>query len=553
MEQQIKQCKNCEQKFIIEPDDFEFYKKMKVPSPSLCPWCRQQRRMLFRNFKTLYKRNSDLSGHSMISMYAPQSPFKVWTHEEWWQDNWDPKSYGRKFDFQRPFFDQFYELLLAVPRFSIMNTKSENCEYSNFVAGAKNCYLIFGCVEDEECAYGHIVWESKDSFDNLYVYKSELCYESVDCLGSYRLFYCQECESCSDGIGLFDCRSCQNCIGCVGLKQKSYHIFNEPVSKQDYEKFAKEHPFTDPNTMPFILAKQHELRRALPQRHFFGSHNNNVLGDHVYNGKNMHYCFDVTGGENSKFIFTSRHAVDSYDASFSPNIELVYNSLTTMKSSSILFSHLVFESSDVYYSDCCFASHHLFGCAGLRNAEYCIFNQQYSKEEYDTLVPQIIDHMKKSGEWGEFFPVGLSPFAYNESIAQEYAPLSKEAALAGGFRWADELPSTIGKETITHEQLPKNPNEFGEVLLSHILKCVTCGRNYKLIQKEINFYKRMGLPLPQECFNCRHARRMAVRNPRNLWPAICANCGKNIQTSYTPESQKEYKIYCESCYQQEVG
>jgi len=550
---QAPKCQSCKNEFVIEPDDFDFYEKMKVPSPTFCPQCRQQQRMLFRNFKTLYKRNSDRSGQSVVSMYSPQSPYKVWTHDEWWSDGWDPKSWGREFDFQRPFFDQFNELLLAVPRFATMNTKSENCEYSNFVTGAKNCYLIFGCVEDEECAYGHIVWECKDSFDNLYLYKSELCYESVDCLGSYHLFYCQECESCSNSIGLFDCRSCQNCIGCVGLKQKTYHIFNEPVSKEDYEKFISEHPFTNPGTLPFILEKQRELRRALPQRHFFGSHNNNVSGNHVYNGKNMQYCFDVKGGENSRFIFTSRHAVDSYDVSFSPDIELVYNSLTTLKSNSVFFSHVIQESSDVYYADYCFSSHHLFGCTGLRNAEYCILNKQYTKEEYEELVPKIIEYMKKTGEYGQFLPARLSPFAYNESIAQEYAPLSKEAALATGFRWADELPSTVGKETISHEQLPKNPDEFGEDLPSYILKCTTCGRNYRFIQKEVNFYKRMHLPLPHECFNCRHARRMATRNPRNLWSGLCANCGKQIETSYPPENQKEFKIFCESCYQTEVG
>jgi hypothetical protein len=189
----------------------------------------------------------------------------------------------------------------------------------------------------------------------------------------------------------------------------------------------------------------------------------------------------------------------------------------------------------------------------LRNAEYCIFNQQYSKEEYEALVPQIIGHMKKTGEYGEFFPIRLSPFAYNESIANEYDPLSKQEALAMGFQWADEVPSTVGKETISYDQLPKNPDEFSEALLPHILKCVTCGRNYKLIQKEINFYKRMHLPLPQECFNCRHARRMAMRNLRNLWAGVCSNCAKHIETSYAPESQKEFKIYCETCYQNEVA
>ncbi|USN57470.1 MAG: hypothetical protein H6766_03385 [Candidatus Peribacteria bacterium] len=66
---------------------------------------------------------------------------------------------------------------------------------------------------------------------------------------------------------------------------------------------------------------------------------------------------------------------------------------------------------------------HCFGCDGLRNKEYCIFNQQYTKEEYNELAPKIIDHMKQTGERGEFFHPSLSPFGYNETVANEYYPV----------------------------------------------------------------------------------------------------------------------------------
>ncbi len=549
---ETKTCQACERRFIIEPEDFDFYKKIDVPAPLKCPLCRQQQRMLFRNFKTLYKRPSSKSGKQMISMYSPRAPFPVWTHDEWWTDDWDPKGFGRDFDFSRPFFDQFQELLSSVPRFGIMNTKSEGCEYSNFVWGAKNCYLIFGCVEDDTCAYGHVVWESKESFDNLYLHKSEYCYETIDCLGSSRLLYSQECESCSNSIGLFDCRSCVSCIGCVGLVQKSYYIFNENVGKDGYERFLAEHPLSDPNTIQLILNRREELRRKLPQRHFFGSHNIDVSGNHIYNAKNLHYCFDVKGGENSKFIFTSRRAVDSYDIGFSPDVELGYSSLTTMKAARVFFSHLIFESNDIQYSDTCFSSKNLFGCVGMRKAEYCILNKQYSKGEYEAMVPKMIAHMKKTGEWGQFFPIALSPFGYNEAIANEYMPLSKEEALKQGFKWSDEPPSAVGKETISHNALPRKPEAYSDELLKHVLKCSQCGRNYRLISSELGFYKRMNISIPPECFNCRHQRRMALRNPRTLWSGTCARCGAAFQTSYSPEKQEEFKIYCESCYAKEM-
>jgi len=545
-------CKKCQVNFEITSDDFSFYEKMSVPAPKECPLCRQQRRMLFRNFKTLYKIPSALSGKMMISMYAENTPYKIYTRDEWWSDDFDALAYGRDFDFSCPFFEQFAELLLDVPKFSLMSTQCSDCDYANFAIGSKNCYLIFGAVEDEDCAYGHIVWESKDSVDNLYLYKSDLCYECTDCIGSYKLLYCQESENCASSIGLFDCRGCTDCIGCVGLNQKSNYIFNQQVSKEEYKKFLEDHPLTDLENIEFILSEREKLRKSLPQRSFFGSHNIDVSGNHVYNAHNVHYSFDVKGGENSKFVFTSRKSIDCYDIGFSPDLEASYYALTCVNGNNIRFSHLCNNSTYADYSDACFNMHNIFGCAGLKGGEYMILNKQYSKEEYFALKEKIIEHMKKTGEWGDFFSADLSPFCYNESIAGEYMPLSKEKALAQGFRWKDDLPGTFGQETIKTENLPKDPNDFSNDLTKEVLKCAQCNKNYKLVDKEISFYKKIGLPIPQKCFNCRHASRMQKRNPRTLWSCMCANCGNEIKTSYPPEKQSEYKIYCESCYQQEM-
>jgi hypothetical protein len=38
--------------------------------------------------------------------------------------------------------------------------------------------------------------------------------------------------------------------------------------------------------------------------------------------------------------------------------------------------------------------------------------------------------MQETGERGEFFHRNLSPFGYNETVANEYFPLSKEEAIA---------------------------------------------------------------------------------------------------------------------------
>jgi len=488
----------------------------------------------------------------IISVYNKDVPFPVYEPSEWWGDDWDPMSYGLDLDLQKPFMSQVADLFNTVPRSAITNTQTENCEYSNQINQSKNCYLIFGGLDDEDCDYGHIVWNCRDSVDNLYLFKSESCYECIDCLNSAKLFYSQECESCVDSIGLFDCRNCINCIGCVGQVSKSYHIFNKPVSKDEYKEFLLKYPLNDKSSIDYILKEREALRRTLPQREFFGSHNNGVSGNHIYNAHNVHYSFDIKSGENSKFCFTVRKAIDSYDLSFTGEAEECYQGLTMLDSSRVIGSQIIVDSNDVYYSEFCYNSNDIIGCYGLRKKSYCILNKQYSKEEYEKLKEEIIDNMKANGHWGNFFPEHMSPFDYNESIANEYLPLTKEEVMDKGLLWRDNIPYTTGQGTIEYENLPKNSDDYNDNLINEVLTCDNCEKNFKLINREINFYKKNKLLLPSRCFNCRHAERMGRRNKRNLWSAECAKCNSKILTSYNPEDQKIYKIYCESCFNKEV-
>lgn len=554
MKSETKQCNKCKNGFVVDENDLNFYKRLEVPVPENCPTCRQQQRMLFRNFKTLYKRPSDKSGKMIISMYSPDVPFPVWDIAEWWADDWGAESYAMDLDLTKPFIKQLSELANKVPRFSIMNTQSENCEYSNMTWKSKNCYLVLGCIEDENCDYGHIVWYSKDCIDNLYVNKSELCYECVDCLGCNKLLYSQECESCADSIGLYDCRDCVDCIGCVGLRHKNNCIFNEQFTKEEYQKFLDKYPLNSEVSIMYILGKREELRKKMPARCVFGSHNSNVSGDHIYNAHNVQQSFDIKGGENSRYCYTSGKLVESHDISFGPGIEYGFQVLTGLGSSNLISAHLVNDSSYVYYSEFCYNCKNCFGCVGLRDKERFILNKQYTKEEYEKLVPQIIASLKASNDWGNFFPIWMSPFGYNESIANEYMPLSKEEAIGQGFKWKDNIPHTLNQENCNYRDLPKNPEEYDEKeLLDKILKCESCGKNYRFIGREIAFYKRMKLALPPKCFNCRHQLRMDTRNPRILNEVVCVSCGNKTETTYPKEKHKQYRIYCEECYKREIN
>ena len=185
MNQEKRQCQNCKQDFIIEPDDFAFYGKVKVPAPVLCPDCRFKRRATFRNERTLYKSTCKLCGKSVVTMYNPKGPYTVYCNSCWWSDKWDPFSYAKDYDLIRPFFDQLKELSMKVPKsatyVSFGGGVNNNSEYTNFAGENKDCYLCFNASPaNENCAYSRGIGKCRDAFDMYYADESERIYDGVN-------------------------------------------------------------------------------------------------------------------------------------------------------------------------------------------------------------------------------------------------------------------------------------------------------------------------------------------------------------------------------------
>ena len=119
-----------------------------------------------------------------------------------------------------------------------------------------------------------------------------------------------------------------------------------------------------------------------------------------------------------------------------------------MNSYNCKFVDTCWSVSDIEYCSSCHHSKQLFGCFGLRHKnEFCILNKQYSKEEYEVLRAKIIDEMRSRREYGEFFPSRLSPFAYNETVANDFYPLSKDQAQKQRFTWKDDDPKNSQSQT----------------------------------------------------------------------------------------------------------
>ena len=80
-----------------------------------------RRRLIFRNERKLYKRKCDFSGKSIISIYSPESPYKVYDQKIWRGDEWDPMEYKLDYTADKTLIEQFKILHDTIPKQCLTN------------------------------------------------------------------------------------------------------------------------------------------------------------------------------------------------------------------------------------------------------------------------------------------------------------------------------------------------------------------------------------------------------------------------------------------------
>ncbi len=556
-------CKTCSKEFEIRDEDMVFYEQMDTVSPVDCPDCRMARRLAFRNERTLYKRKCDLCEKDIVSLYTQDSNFTVYCHDCWWSDKWDARDFAMDYDLSRSFFDQWRELQMKVPRLSLVAFNNVRSDYTNGSAENKDCYLVFAADYNEDCMYGRLLQRDKFCVDCAFIHESELCYECIDIRKCFRCMYSEQCQDSSDLLFCYNMRNSNNCIFCTNGRNMSNCILNIKYTKDEYEK-KKSEILSSYENIEEAKKEFEKLKLNLIVKYTNQTKCQNVTGDYIHNCYDGVMLYDTYDAKNCSYMKDTEGPTDSWDCNnYYYKCEFGYNVMGAMQISKSKNSAFIFYSNEVAYCENC---HHLtssFGCEAVRKGEYMILNKQYTKEEYSELKEKICENMKKDGTYGQFFPSDVAPFSYNESLAQDFLPLTRDEATKRGFSWQEKSTGTFGKETISEENMPNTCEKIPEGVLSEIFACNECGKNFKLTQAEVEFYKRMGLPIPHKDFECRHQNRMSKRNPRKLWARSCMcdkenhmnhsgeHCKENFETTYSPD-RKEI-VYCESCYQQEVS
>ena len=528
----------------------------------------------------------------MLSMYPPEAALTIWEREEWLGDDWNQNEAGLEYDWNKPFLVQFKELMHKAPVPGRSRVQFVNSDYSNNSSYLKDCYLVFGSSYIENGDYLENSSHSKDSCDISFVADSELAYDCFSCRKCYNALYSSYCDDCHDIYFCRDCTGCSRCFGCADLRGKSYYIFNQPYSKEEYEKRIRDIGIESYAKREALKKQAAEFWLKHPVRYSKNYKNINSTGEYVTNSKNVKNSYLVDGGENLRYchgLYTNS-ARDCYDQyRYGDNCELIYEcGVCGGNSSNIRLSyHIYANCREVEYSWNCNGSSFLFGCVGLNKKQYCILNKQYTEAEYKEMIPKIKKHMDEmpyvdakgmAYKYGEFFPSEFAIVSYNKSVAMEYFPLSKEDAVRQGYKWSEPEQKNYSA-ALSGNEMPDSIVGIDDGILSKVIVCShggscnhECTSAFRIIPQELNLYRRLNIPLPRLCPNCRFSERVSQRNPVKLFRRKCqcaghksengvyqntvrhqhgeGECPNEFETSYV--INRPEIVYCEQCYQSEV-
>lgn len=551
-----KVCEVSGAEFPITQKDLKFYaaisptfgwEKYQIPTPRLCPEERQIRRLLFRNERKLYRRKCDATGESMISMYTEDSVYKIYNTKTRWSDSWNPLDYSLKDMNWMSIVQVLDSLTKNVPKVSLINDDvSENSNYVNQTTYLKGCYLVFDADHCESCLYSSGVKHGTSLVDCLWVHHSQECYGCVNGNGLNGCIDCTDCDQSQNLIACERCTWCSYCYGCTNLSNATYCIYNKQVSKEEYQEFIA-------NTSSH---KKSPSSSDYPRKNFSQTKSTKSSGNALYESKNAVISYDITNWTDIKYCSLLNDVHDCYDYDVRwDNCEMMYECETVGDHSSFMWfcrgcwwgnTRLWYCVDTMWSQDC-------FGCVGLRNAQYCIFNRQCTKEQYEKIVPQVIKQMQQEWTRGEFFDASLSPFGYNETVAYEYYPLMKKDAILRWYHRQDKNYDPVvpdGIETLSGDQIPLESINVDESILKKILLCEDTGRPYRIVKQELEFYKKHAIPLPRKHPDGRHLERMQKRPWRTLYLRKCDKTWEEIISVYP--SDYKWKVYSASAYQQEV-
>ncbi len=254
--------------------------------------------------------------------------------------------------------------------------------------------------------------------DCLFINHCELCYECINCEDCYDVRYAFNCHQVRNSAHVEHCYGSTNLLYCAGVHQGHNQLLNQRYSQQDFS-HLKEAIESSVELQEEYGQKFESLKQSLTLPTILEDRCEDCTGNFMVESKHCRNVYDVSKLQDVYHAHDCSNVTDSMDlySVYGPgslNYE-VYSASVAVHNNICIRD--CWPAEHLLYCDHCFGSKHCFGCIGLQNHTFCILNTQYTQEEYEQMVSIIIERMRLDLEWGEFFPMEISPFPLAETPA----------------------------------------------------------------------------------------------------------------------------------------
>ena len=541
-----RRCEETGEEFEITGTEVELYKNLSLPLPHTAPYVRLRQARAHIGGLELFPRET-IEGKPTVSMYDPGSPAPLTSPQKWHSDEFDALKYGQLLDPMKPFFQQWTKFSNTVPRPSIItDPTSENCNWCLYDISFRNSYATYGGVACDTVLYTDMSIRATHSVDVANIIDSEWSYESVSMFQCSQAHFSENCTSCLNVYFCFGCVNLSDSFGCVNLKNKQYCFLNVQLTLEEYKKRISQIDLSDAAVLEYWQQKTRELWQ---QGYYMAEAN---LNSEESKGDGLVDCKEVSGIS----VFQSNRVYNAFDVSFAKDSCDIQTSSNLERCGNVISCTNGYENKmcvschgciDIEYSELCISCEHCFGCIGLKRKKFCIFNVQYSEEEYWKKLDHIKTEMLKRGEYGKNFPYSTSLLAYNTSHADPFFPLSEERASSLGARWYTFPPANISNVLVI-DSLPTKLSEVTPDILNQQFLCPETCRPFRIVKPELEFHQKMTIALPRVHPVARRKNRYTRMLGLHLFDRSCKECGTSILTRVSPASQ--VSVTCSTCYNQ---
>lgn len=302
------------------------------------------------------------------------------------------------------FFEDFRKLNQKSVHLGLRGFKNINCVYNDYLYFSKDCYMCFVADKFWTCFYCDGGISLKDCYDCSECDRCEVCYSCLNCKDCFDGTYLQDCRRTSQSSFCYDCLGCNSCFGCAGLRQKNYYIFNKQFDEQTYNKEVKEWKI---KSIDAIWKELEKVKLKIPHQHAMIYRGENSTGDHLENVQNSIECFSSSNLQDCGHcyriytVYGDRNR-DTYDCYEGVDLEQCYEGLHFGKGYNCNYCYYTEVLRDCDYCFQVFNSKNCFGCVSVNHGQYMILNQKYEPKEWERKKAEIIEQMKKDGEWGNW-------------------------------------------------------------------------------------------------------------------------------------------------------